>query len=99
MLKAIIIDDQPEFIGMLRDQLLKMNQPVQLMDSCGDAESGFLSIERHQPDVVFLDVEMPGKSGLDLAALFPERDFEIIFTTSHDKYAAKAFKVDAIDYL
>jgi two-component system LytT family response regulator len=99
MLTAIIIDDQKEFIDMLRDQLTKLPRSVHVIDASMNAESGFLSIQKHRPDLVFLDVEMPGKNGIELANDFPLRDFEIIFTTSHDKYAAKAFKVDAVDYL
>lgn len=99
MLTAIIIDDEEEFSGILRDQLARISHPVQVIEMCNNAESGFLSIKKHQPDIVFLDVEMPGKSGIDLAGDFPVRDFEIIFTTSHDKYAVRAFKIDAVDYL
>lgn len=98
-LKTIIIDDQPEFVEMLCDVIVSAQLPLQIVSKAGNANDGFMAIRKLHPDVVFLDVEMPGKSGIELAKEFTDRNFEIVFTTSHDKYAVQAFKTDAVDYL
>lgn len=98
-LKSIIIDDQQEFIELLSEVIKSAALPVTIIATANNANDGFYAIRKLQPDVVFLDVEMPGKSGLELAKELTDRAFEIIFTTSHDKYAVQAFKTDAVDYL
>lgn len=99
ILKAIIIDDQQHFAEFLATTITQANIAVDIIGMADNANAGFLLIKNLNPDLVFLDVEMPGKSGLELAKEFTERNFEIIFTTSHDKYAVQAFKTDAADYL
>ncbi|MEO8149624.1 MAG: LytTR family DNA-binding domain-containing protein [Bacteroidia bacterium] len=98
-LRAVIIDDQQHFIDMLIDLCKAANLQVEVVATANNATDGFLCIRKNEPDIVFLDVEMPGKSGLDLAKEIGNKNFDIIFTTSHDKYAVQAFKTDAIDYL
>lgn len=98
-LKSIIIDDQQDFIDLLTETIKSAALPLVVIATANNANDGFLSIRKLQPDVVFLDVEMPGKSGLELAKELTDRNFDIIFTTSHDKYAVQAFKTDAVDYL
>lgn len=83
-LKAIIIDDQQHFVDLLIEVIKIAQLPVTVMASANNANHGFLEIRKIHPDIVFLDVEMPGKSGLELAKELTH--FEIIFTTSHDKY-------------
>ena len=99
MINAIIIDDDPDFVELLENFIKKANLPMHVIDVALNATDGYTSIRNNKPDVVFLDVEMPGKNGIDLAGDFPERDFEIVFTTSHDRYAVQAFKIEALDYL
>ena len=98
-LKAIIIDDQREFIDMLTALCHDAKLQVNIVETALNANEGFIAIRNMNPDLVFLDIEMPGKSGLDMVKEMGEIDFEIIFTTSHDKYAVEAFKTEAIDYL
>jgi len=98
-LSAIIIDDQHDFIDLLSDVIKSTELPLTIVATANNANDGFLSIHKLHPDVVFLDVEMPGKSGLELAKELTDRNFDIIFTTSHDQYAVQAFKTDAVDYL
>jgi two-component system LytT family response regulator len=74
---------------------------IEILDKYYDLPSDVKSIERHSPDVVFLDIEMPVYSGIQLLEFFnPEEcNFNIIFTTASSEYAVKAFEMSAIDYL
>ncbi len=99
LIKAIIIDDQQYFIDMLTDLCRSANLPVNVLSTALNANEGFIAIKNLNPDLVFLDIEMPGKSGLEMIKEMGDRNFEVIFTTSHDKYAVEAFKTEAIDYL
>ncbi|MBL7926137.1 MAG: response regulator transcription factor [Bacteroidia bacterium] len=99
ILKALIIDDQQHFIDMLIDTCKVAKLPVTVVATALNAHDGFIAIRNQKPDLVFLDVEMPGKTGLEMINEIKEKDFEIIVTTSHDKYALQAIKTQAIDYL
>jgi len=74
---------------------------VQVVELCEDLPDGVKAIRKHKPDLVFLDIEMPGHSGLELLDFFDELEinFSIIFTTAYNQYAVQAFKLSAIDYL
>ena len=74
---------------------------LKIIDECENLPQGVKSIRKHKPDLVFLDIEMPGHSGLELLEFFDENEvnFDIIFTTAYNEYAIKAFKFSAIDYL
>jgi two-component system LytT family response regulator len=99
MIKAILIDDETHCLEML-DILLKDYCPnVQVLEQCLSAMKGIDAIERLHPDVVFLDIEMPAMNGFELIEHFKEIPFAIIFTTSYDQYAIKAFRLSALDYL
>jgi len=99
MIKAIIVDDEKKGRDLL-EILLKENCPnVNIIDKVSSAEDAFFSIIEKKPDLVFLDIEMPGGTGFDLLEKFDNINFSIIFVTAYDKYALKAFKFSAIDYL
>lgn len=101
MIKAIIIDDEIQARKLLH-VLIKTHCPqISILDECIDLPNGVKSIRKHKPDLVFLDIEMPGHSGLDILDFFDEREIEfgIIFTTAYNEYAVKAFKLSAVDYL
>lgn len=74
---------------------------IKIIDDCDDLPSGIKSIRKHKPDVVFLDIEMPGHSGLEILDFFDEKEinFDIVFTTGYSEYALQAFQLSAIDYL
>jgi two-component system LytT family response regulator len=74
---------------------------VQVVELCEDLPDGVKAIRKHKPDLIFLDIEMPGHSGLELLDFFDEQEinFSIIFTTAYNQYAVQAFKLSAIDYL
>jgi two-component system, LytTR family, response regulator len=92
---ALIIDDEPQARLLLRE-MLKM-----VLAECGDLPHGVKAIHKHKPMLVFLDIEMPGHSGLELLDFFDEDqvDFSIIFVTAYHAYAIQAFKLNAVDYL
>jgi len=98
-MKSIIIDDEKHFRDMLVELLHEAAPHIEIIDICPSAEKAFLSIKNNKSDIVFIDVEMPGISGIELIDKFPNRDFEVVFTTSHDKYALKALKQEAAEYL
>ena len=100
MLKYYIVDDEQNAVDALHAMLQK-KFPQQVV-SCGSnikASKAVKEIEECDPDILFLDVEMPEMNGLDLLKHFPERTFDVIFTTAHEKYALPAIKVAAADYL
>jgi two-component system LytT family response regulator len=97
--RVVIADDEPLARQRLR-MLLALENWVDVVAECQDAGSAMEAIESLRPDLVFLDVEMPGASGFDLiAALGPERMPFVIFVTAFDTYALRAFDVHALDYL
>jgi two-component system LytT family response regulator len=96
-MKAIIIDDERLARTELR-KLLEEFPEIEIIDEASNAEEGVTKIETHNPDVIFLDIQMPGKTGFDLLAEL-DRAPQVIFTTAYDEYALKAFEVNALDYL
>jgi len=96
-MRAIIIDDE----RLARAELKKLLQDypeVEVVDEAANADEGINKIDSLQPDLVFLDIQMPGKTGFDMLAEL-ERAPHVIFTTAYDEYALKAFEVNALDYL
>jgi two-component system LytT family response regulator len=99
MIKAIITDDEVRSVETLR-KLLEMYCPaVKVVAECYDADSTRRQIAVHQPDLLFLDIAMPGKSGFDLLNELPGAPFEVIFITAYNEYMTQAFRFSAIDYI
>ena len=96
-MRAIIIDDERLARAELR-KLLQDFPEVEVIDEAANAEEGIAKIEAQNPDLIFLDIQMPGKTGFDMLASL-ERSPNVIFTTAYDEYALKAFEVNALDYL
>jgi two-component system, LytTR family, response regulator len=96
-MKALIVDDEPLARRELR-RLLSAFDWVQVAGEASDVDEAREQIHAQMPDVVFLDVQMPGGTGFDLLARL-ERVPRVIFTTAYDHYAVKAFEVSALDYL
>jgi two-component system LytT family response regulator len=99
MIKAIIIDDEMHCRKTLGMLLKEYCPDVQVIDQCDDSESGVEAIKKGKPDLVFLDIEMPRMNGFEMLEQFSEIPFAVIFTTGYDKYAIKAFRFSALDYL
>lgn len=96
-MRAIIIDDE----RLARTELKKLLQDypeVEVIDEAANADEGISKIESQHPDLIFLDIQMPGKTGFDLLSQL-EKAPQVIFTTAYDEYALKAFEVNALDYL
>ena len=99
MIKAIIVDDELNCVEML-EWLLKTYCPiVQVVAMCTSGEKGIEAINKHRPDVVFLDIEMPRMNGFDMLEKFDELIFDVVFTTAYNKFAVKAFRYSALNYL
>lgn len=99
MIRAIIIDDEADGRQALKLVLEKYCPEVQVLASCVSAKEGLEHIEKFRPDLVFLDVQMPELSGFDLLERVPKIDFAVIFVTAFDRYAIKAIRFSALDYL
>ena len=96
-MKVIIVDDEPLARSIVKEFLQK-HPDLQLMQECGDGFEGLKAIQQHQPDLIFLDIQMPKINGFEMLELL-EQTPAVIFTTAFDEYAIKAFEAHAIDYL
>ena len=99
MIRSIIIDDEPKNADSLQKDILLHCPFVQVEAICHSAKEGILTIKKEKPDLVFLDIEMPWMNGFEMLEVIGEINFNIIFTTAHDQFAAKAFRISAVDYL
>jgi len=98
-LTAIIVDDEEKARNMLQLLVSEHCSEVEVLVHCKNVPEAVAAINEHQPQIVFLDVDMPGYSGFQLLDFFTEVNFEIIFTTAFSEYALQAFRVSAIDFL
>jgi two-component system LytT family response regulator len=96
-IKAIIIDDERLARNELK-KLLAEHPEILIIDEASNVDEGIEKIELSSPELIFLDIQMPGKTGFDLLAEL-ERSPKVIFTTAYDEFALKAFEVNALDYL
>ncbi len=99
MIKAIIVDDEPYSCESLATLLERYCPVVKVADICYSGEAALSAIREQQPQIVFLDIEMPKMNGFEMLERLPEINFDIIFTTSYDQYAIKAIRFSALDYL
>jgi two-component system LytT family response regulator len=97
MIKTLIIDDEPLAAGLVQEYLMDFPQ-FEILEVCQDGFQGLKAIQQHQPDLIFLDVQMPKITGFELLELLDEPP-AVIFTTAFDQYALKAFDAKAMDYL
>src|SRR5277367_6052339 len=97
MIRAVIIDDE----RLARNELQKLLQEfpeIEIIAEAANANEGIEKIDSLNPDLIFLDIQMPGKTGFDMLAELDKAP-DVIFTTAYDDYALKAFEVNALDYL
>jgi two-component system LytT family response regulator len=99
IIKAICIDDEPRARESIIDLLKLSNSDIEIVGEAEDIESGLLAIEKHNPDLVFLDIQLGDGTGFDLLKRLPKIDFKLIFITAYEEFALRAFKFSAIDYL
>jgi len=98
-LKCLIVDDDCHTSRLLADQIADTCPDLNLLANTTDPYMGKELIERFQPDVVFLDIHMPGMTGFELLDSLSKRDFWVVFITSYAQYAIRALKMQALDYL
>lgn len=96
---AIIVDDEKHCRDVLALLLQKYCPQVQILASCPSAQAGVEAITLHRPDMVFLDIEMPGMNGFDMLEACRYTNFKLIFTTAYNEYAIKAIRHNALDYI
>lgn len=97
-LTAILVDDEPNAIENLTILLKEYCNNITIVSTANCVDDAVVEIEKHNPDVIFLDIEMPQKTGFELFKE-TEKKFQTIFVTAYDEYAIKAFDVSAVDYL
>jgi len=98
-MKTIIIDDEPHCVGYLQVLLQQHCPQLQVVATAGNGQEGLSIIRHFSPQLVFLDVEMPVMNGFRMLEELGEVPFQLIFTTAYDRYALRAFKFSALDYL
>ena len=99
MIRTIIIEDEPVSRDMLMLMLQRHADDIEIVDCCSNPTDGIDSIASHQPDLIFLDIQMPKMNGFDMLRKVNPINFEVIFTTAFDQYAINAIRVSALDYL
>jgi two-component system, LytTR family, response regulator len=99
MIKAVLIDDEKNALEVLEMQLTEYCKEVHIVAIANSGIKGIEAIKKYNPDLVFLDIEMPHKNGFDVVAETNQFNYDVIFTTAYDQFAIKAFKFSAIDYL
>jgi two-component system, LytTR family, response regulator len=99
MLKIVIIDDEPDAIAVIKGLVEMFCTDVQIAGTALSAVEGVSVINNAKPDVVLLDIDMPGGSGFDLLESFGQRNFKVIFITASSEFAVQALRAKADDYL
>lgn len=97
--KAVLIDDEKHNLDNLQALLNTYCPQVEICGVAVDAEKGIRLLNAVKPDLLFLDIQMPGQNGFDLLRNLPHHDFEVIFVTAYDQYAIQAMRFAAVDYL
>jgi len=98
-IRSIIIDDEPNNIENLVSLLNQHCPDIDIVATAMNADEGIAAINMHHPELIFLDIQMPGKSGFDMLKSFAGINFEIVFITAYDQYGIQAIKFSALDYL
>src|ERR1043166_9439214 len=96
-MKIIIIDDEPLARSIVKEYLKNFTQ-FEVVAECGDGFEGVKAINQHQPDLIFLDIQMPKINGFEMLELI-DNPPRVIFTTAFEEHAIKAFETHAVDYL
>src|SRR6201992_1979313 len=98
MKRVLIIDDEPLARMVVLEYLQGFKDEIEVIQECNDGFEGLKAIQQHQPDLIFLDIQMPKINGFEMLELV-EQPPAVIFTTAYDEYAIKAFEAHAVDYL
>jgi two-component system, LytTR family, response regulator len=98
-LATLIVDDEQDAVNFISSIIREYCPRLEIIGTASSAREGVKIILERQPELVFLDVEMPHGSGFDLLAQFPEKTFDVVFITAFNHYAIKAIKFSAVDYI
>ncbi len=99
MKKILIIDDENRTRSLIAKMIDSLGYDVQTIPEGENVQSGIKAIEKYNPDIVFLDIQMPDGTGFDVIRSIEDKNFEVIFITAHEEFAIKAIKFSALDYL
>ncbi|RZM19151.1 MAG: response regulator transcription factor [Pedobacter sp.] len=99
MIRAVVVDDEPYACQALLTLLKKHCPDIQVVAACNSAQEAEVQIRAQQPQLLFLDIEMPHRNGFELLEQLQPFSFKVIFTTSYDQYAIRAIRFSALDYL
>lgn len=98
-MRAIIIEDEKHSRLALENMVRDYCHGVEIIMTVDSVKKGVDAIRKHQPEMIFLDIEFPGDNGFSIFDYFPDPTFEVVFTTAYDSYALQALRMSAIDYL
>ena len=98
MKRALIIDDEPLARMVVQEYIQQFSDRIEVLQECNDGFEGLKAIQQYQPDIIFLDVQMPKINGFEMLELVDNKP-AVIFATAFDEYAIKAFEAHAVDYL
>jgi len=99
MLRTIVIDDEKLSREVISNYLKSYISDIEVVATASSVSTAFKAIKRHNPDFIFLDIEMADGKGFDLLMMFEKIDFKVIFVTAYSEYAVRAFRFSAVDYL
>jgi two-component system LytT family response regulator len=99
LINALIVDDELKGRTFLRQLVEKFTPGLKIIGEAADAKQALRLIETFSPDLVFLDIEMPGLSGIEMLRQLQQIDFSVVFVTAFNRYAVEAFRLGAVDYL
>ena len=97
-IKCLVVDDEPPAREILKQHIAGVDA-LELAGVCANAVEAISFLKDHPVDLIFLDIQMPGMTGFEMLEKLPAFDFHLVFTTSYDQYALKAFRFSAMDYL
>ncbi len=99
MKKILIVDDENRTRSLIANMIQSFGFDVEIVGESDNVQSAINAIQKHQPDIVFLDIQMPDGTGFDVLASIADKNFDVIFITAHEEFAIKAIKFSALDYL
>ena len=100
MIRALVVEDEQTSRSLLNKMVQRyLSEKVSIVDGVDSVDSAIASINKNNPDLVFLDLKLNGQDGLDLLYHYKDNSFEVIITTAHDEYAIEAVRANALDYI
>jgi len=99
MIRTVLIDDESRLLSSLQTMLKRNCPQLEVVALCRSADEAMIKIKETNPELVFLDIAMPGKDGFELLSELGDIHFRIIFVSAHDEYSLRAFKFSTVDYL